>query len=429
MADRTRIYKSTDWSLSTYVPEPGSFVLNFSQLNGPDVLGTTGGTLGAIQAEIASISLTEGAEISEGLFHTISPAMMNAELIIENFTAADSNRFVIGTECALGLTNATNTSTFSYFGLNVKAENYTNFFQGFIESFSVQLDPGTNFATISISAISKISKDLNTLIGVEKNTISRKGELIKAANPNLLWDYDNDFWSFGVTEFEEKSLGDFLTDFVLCENALARDSCLINNTGGIGNDSGTYVLIPFFQQFLDITSENETQTPVIDFDETNLSMISMDWSGADSPTGVALSLYSNSEITYNFGEPNSPGAFVYSATPDVKNLEQMQYIGNSMLDFRKEFAPITISTETARTYQDLVFKLSEPIFFGLPGVPTLETSFYLKPKYLAEVLETISVTNTQLGYTDLPMIVTGRTIEITPDNWTTTYNLWKGFTN
>jgi hypothetical protein len=429
MADRTRIYKSTDWLISTYAPEEGSFVLNFSQLNGVDILGTTGGTLNAVEAKIASISLTEGAEISEGLFHTITPAMMNAEFVIENFTAADANKFVIGTQCALGLKNATSTSTFTYFGLDVKAENYTNFFEGFIESFSVQLDPGTNFATITMSAISKISKDLNTLIGVEKNTTSRKGELIKAANQDLLWDYDNDFWSFGVTEFEEKSLGDFLSDFVLCENALSRDSCLVYSSGGIAFDSGTFILVPIFQQFLNITSENETQTPIIEFDENNLSMIGMDWSGAGSPTGVALSLYSDSAITYNYGEPNSPGAFVFSATPDVKNLEQMQYVGNSMLDFRKEFAPITISTETARTYQDLIFKLSEPIYFALPGVPTLETSFHLKPKYLAEVLETVSVTNTQLGYNDLPMIVTGRTIEITPDNWTTTYNLWKGFTN
>jgi hypothetical protein len=428
MADLAKTYSSADWSIWTYVPEPDSFVLDFSQLDGPDTLGFSEGSLQRIDAEIASISLSEGAEITEGLFHTIAPARLSAELVIENFTATDANKFLVGSQVALYLTNSTPTAYGTLGGYTLYRSNLTNFFQGEIDSFSVQLEPGSNFATIMISGISNNSKSLNTLIGVEKNTTSPRAELITAANTSLFWSTDVDQYNFGVTEFEEKTLGDFLNDFVTTEVALVADQVVDSGTG-FYNVIGTAVTFyPYTEQVMKITGETEVGSPSVEFDDSNVSSIGLDWSGAGSPTGVALSLYSNSEITYNFGNSNSVGAFVYSGTADVKDLTQLQAVGNSMLNFNKAFSPVTIVTETARTYQSLIFKettrdIDTPISY-FAGV-----TMWLKPVELAEVLQTVSITNTELGYTDLPMIVTGRTIEITPDNWITTYNLWKGFTN
>jgi hypothetical protein len=48
---------------------------------------------------------------------------------------------------------------------------------------------------------------------------------------------------------------------------------------------------------------------------------------------------------------------------------------------------------------------------------------------LAQVGDTVAIDLPDQGFSNVPMLVTGRTMEITPDNWTTTYNLWKGFTN
>ena len=246
MADLSKTYNSSDWKLYVYVPEEGAFTLDFSQLDGPDVLGITGGSLQPIDAQIANITLTEGSQISEGLFSTISPATLNAELVIENFTASDANKFFVGAECSLFLTNPTPTYTYPVGGYTFFRDNLTMFFYGFIDSFMVNFEPGSNFASISISALSNASRDLNTLIGVEKNTTTPKNTLIANTGVGTWTGADLDNYNFGVTDFEEKSLGDFLADLVLCESALAADKMqdVYYAFGQYGGAVDTYKIIP-----------------------------------------------------------------------------------------------------------------------------------------------------------------------------------------
>jgi hypothetical protein len=429
MATATRIYKAEDWKIYVYVPESGAFTLDFSRLNGADVLGTTGGGLQPIEAQIANISLTEGSEITQGLFSTIEPARMNAELIIENFTASDANKFYVGSECSLFLVNPTPTTSYTVGAYTFSRTNETMFFYGFIESFNVDVMPGSNYATISISALSNSSRDLNTLIGVDQDVVTPKNTLIANTGIGNWSGTSLNNYNFGVSGFKEKSLAEFLGDLVLCESALAADK-MQNVFSGSGQFMGgtTYKLIPNQNNIIELTNSTIVGTPTVNFYDSDLSELNLDWSGSNAPTGVALTLESNPDITYNIGESNSPGAFIYSANPNVKNLVQLKAVANKMLNFNKAFSPVSITTETARTFQDITFDSQDLSFFFL--FPTIITeTFWLKPINLANVLDTITVTNTELGYVNLPMIVTGRTIEITPDNWTTTYNLWKGFTN
>lgn len=431
MASLSKVYSADDWEIQVYVPESGSFVLDFSKLDGTDVLGFTEGSLQAIDAQIANLTISEGSAITQGMFSTISPTTMQAQLIIENFVFTEANKFFIGTECAVYLTNAT-PSSLVYFGGGTYSglrTNKTLFFEGFIDSFNVDVVPGSNFANISLTGISKSSRDLNTLIGVEKDTTTPKWQLIANATPaTISWDGSQlDNYNFGVTDFEEKTFGDFAADLLMCESGLASDEIAVVYDAQATEESTNFFSInPNQNQQLSLTiDKSQVQTPTVDFDDDNIAGIALDWSGSGSPTGVAFTLYSDTAVTYNYGETNTPGAFVYTATPDVKNLTQLQAVADRMLNFRKLFAPIEITNETARTYQNLEFK-EQTVYITSPEA--VGFSFWLQPSNLARVTDTITVTNTELGLY-ATVIVTGRTINVTPDNWTTTYQLWKGFTS
>jgi hypothetical protein len=434
LSNQTKTYKAEDWLIYTYRPEPGSFILDFSRLNGSDVLGSLEGFMFPIDAQISNIKLTEGSQISQGMICNIEPARLDAELIIEDFVQDDANKFLVGSEIQLVLINATPTDAIVRDNGTYFRTSKTLFFEGFIESFNVSVTPGVNFATISISAESKTSKDLNTLIGVEKNTTTPKDELIRAAGVGQ-WDgYTFDNYNFGVTDYEEKSLGDFLGDLLLCELGLAGDHVVNDGAGTTvdafpGASEGAYIVSPNQRQFLNLTSStNSSGIDAIDLTAEDISGMTLDWSGAGSPTGAAFTLYSDSEVTYNFGNSNSPGAFVYSANPDVRDIEQLQKMAKKLLGFNKRFAPVQITMETARTYQELEFQeiyRSCPVFDEAGTIPFY---FYPYPVKLLKLLDHVDISNYPAGVLDVRMIVVGRTIEITPDNWITTYDLWKGYT-
>lgn len=432
MPEGTKIYKASDWSIWTYVPEPYSFILDFDLLN-YEWLGSSGGSLQPVEAGISNIILQEGSTINQGLFSEITPATLTAELIIENFTVLDGDKFLVGSEIALYLENATPEEP--YIPIIISPTTYvyrdtkTLFFEGHIDSFNVELEPGSDFATIAISAVSKSSNDLNTLIGVEKDTVTPKNTLI--ANTRVgQWSAPTfDDYNFGVTEFEEKSLGDFLGDLLLCQAGLTGDTINddfpldVNQTG-----SHIYEVKPVRKQWMflkDSTMSIEEPDVKVYYEDADISSVTLDWSGAGSPTGVALQNYSDSTETYNFGNANTPGAFVFSGTVDVKDLAQMTVIGKKLLNFNKKFTPVQIVTETVRTFQEVEFKY-QPI--NMTEI-TYDVPFYFVPNKLAKLLDIVSISNERLGISDQRMFVTGRTIEITPDNWMTTYNLWKGFTN
>jgi hypothetical protein len=77
MAVRTQTYETTDWQIWTYVPVAGSFVLDFSKLNGSDTLGATEGSIQVQDVEITSLTINEGSPVSQGIFTEITPASMS----------------------------------------------------------------------------------------------------------------------------------------------------------------------------------------------------------------------------------------------------------------------------------------------------------------------------------------------------------------
>jgi hypothetical protein len=398
MADRTRIYKSTDWSIWTYVPEPGSFILDFSDLDGTDVLGTTGGGLEQLDAQIGNISLVEGGQVTNGTFLDLTPNQLSAEIIIRDFTAADANKYLVGTSIALTLKNEASIDN-PIFGFN------TPYFLGRIRSFSVNVLPGEDFATVSINATSKLEDDLNVLMGVEKSTVFSKNGVLFPYLENLgINSRATTTYRFANNEFEEKTVGEWLGE-------------MITTSGDIPIDGLEPDIDGLWIEMLQSRIPYSYYAAERFFDETEISQAILDWDGAGSPTGVSLTLYSDSEIQYFYGatSQNSNGVFNYSYTADVQDLTELIEVGQSILNRSpKIFGPVEITHETAREYQEITF-VSNPVDY-----------YYYWPNNCGKVGETLSIDLPSQGFTNFKTKITGRTIEITPDNWITTYNLWKG---
>jgi hypothetical protein len=400
MATTSRTYNASDWSIWTYVPEPGAFLLDFSQLNGPDVLGTTGGSMQIVDADIASVSLTSGSEVDQGIFLSITPMIMQASLSIKNFTATDANKFYVGTDVWLTLDNESGYSD-PNFGLT------TPFFIGRIRDFAIDVRPGEDFATINLSCSSDLEDDLNTLIAVTTDTIlSKTLQVVNYAaeagirlSPINFQSSAYSVYNFATSRREVKSYGDWLQDIYTCDMTMGFDSV----TPEFGWRWGANAAL------------STVGTPVKTFGDEDISDVVFGWSGAGSPTGVTLTNYFDNALVYQFGGSSNSQNFTYSATIDVKDITQMAAVGQKMLSMNKAFRPVEVATETARTYQEITFDDRYGVFFY--------------PANLAQVGDTVAIDLPDQGFSNVPMLVTGRTMEITPDNWTTTYNLWKGFTN
>lgn len=398
MAERTRIYKATDWQIWTYVPEPGSFVLDFSKLDGPDVLGTTGGSLQILDAEIASLSIVDGAEVSQGFLSELNPTQMQASLSIKNFTATDANAFFLGTDVAVTYKNESDINDAVY-GYN------TPVFIGRLRSFQVEVMPGADFSNISLSASSKTEDDVNILMGIQRNSTSGKENLITAAAADLgvLIVSPGSLYNFKNNQYEVKTIGEWFTDLQLCNMNVVCDFLNRNPATGVWN------------KFI-FGVPAEIETPQVVFDESSISDVIFDWSGAGAPTGVSLTNYFQPELVYTYGISNqqSNGIVNYFATVDLKDITEMTEVGQKMVSMNKAFRPVTVTTLTAYSNQEITFS---------------DVDSHLYPSNLASIPKTVSIDLPSQGFDEVPMIVTGRTLEITPDTWTTTYNLWKGFTN
>lgn len=431
MATASRIYETSDWQVWTYAPEPGAFILNKSKLD-VGVLGSTGGSMTPNTAEITSISLTEGGEPSSGIFTDPQAASLSVGLLVKDFTVTESEKYFAGSPIWVTLKNE-ETVPEKRFGLN------TPIFIGKITSFDANVMPGMDFTEINIQATSNTSDMLNMLLTVEKGIVEDKYFYINEAaysqyppdwqDPGqnyATWFVDlrffeaNRLYNFANTDTETKSVGEWLTDYNNCEQYVCVDS-----------------VKPFYLSFNDGVSTfiDYVSAPQLSFNEPYLSLVTttytsddiysctLGWSGADSPTGVNLSLASDSEISYVYGttqENLSSSAFLYSQTLDVKNLAELQAIGSKTLSMAASYTTTSISVEIARTGQEIEFRSFDNSIFD---------DRFLQPKMLAYAGDQIKITLSDLGITNQIMIVTGRQIEVTPDTFSVTYNLWKGFTN
>jgi hypothetical protein len=334
---------------------------------------------------------------------------------VKDFTTDVMNDFYVGTEIFLSVDSPT-----------PFANPYAYMFTGVIDSANVSVIPGEDYSTITIQARSYSSLQLNTDVGLTKNESTVKSTLIStaAAIVGNFVDLDTSAYNFKGTARESKSLGDWLTDLALCDFMQMRDTYFPVYVYQNGFLPSTWSVA--WQRNMRFRITKNTSTSVGTLTDAEISDMQLDWSGAGSPTGVTLTNYTDPEIIYQYGSTTADagGSFSYVATVDVKDLTQMTAIGQQLLAMNKAFTPIQITTTTATNNQSLVWK-DITLDASSGGLVT----FYYSPDKLYDIGETITIDLPEFGVDEVDMIITGREINVDPDNWTTTYTLWKGFTN
>lgn len=403
---RTTTYDSDGWKIWTYNPVSGYFILDFTKLDDATApLSATEGTITQLSAEIASIVINEGTTTNGSIFSAPTPSTADVELELLDFVKTDANKFLAGTEIWITYTNGElYDNNYANLGRN------TPIFMGKITSFAVNVEPGTNIAIVSISADSNTAEDFNTLIpintssGTDKNVAIQEAAATYGIYSNLVL-YATTFYPRGNVV---KSYGEWIAEMCATELLVPTDNTDVYSiTGAIGSRSIVYK--PGVRTF------SRTSTSVT-FDETQIIGATVDWSNGVAPTTVTLTNEGDSSIVYQKGS-STAGGYTYSADVDLVDISWMTQKGDSMVNYKKNFVPTQIRTITARTNQSIEWADSG-----------LTYAVYVKPKYLAKVGQRIAVTLTDQGFTAETMAVTGRRIEITPDTWITTYDLWKGFT-
>ena len=166
MATTTRTYKTSDWKIWTYVPVAGKFRLDFSTLDGSDVLSSTIGSMGQITDPITSIEISDGGQLSNGslLPATPSTAVISFELL--NFTKNSVKEYYNGKRIII---TQPSTQTNIDYGTNAVM------FEGIITDCQVNLDTQSNIAIVTISCDSLWTALLNQQQAITKNTTDLKG--------------------------------------------------------------------------------------------------------------------------------------------------------------------------------------------------------------------------------------------------------------
>ena len=417
MPTRTQTYSVDDWQLWTYVPVAGRFVLDFSKLNGADTLGSVDGSMQIQDAQIASVSVYEGSGINQGIFTEPQPASMNCSIIVQNFTSTVSKNYYLGAPIWLTLKNA-ETYNDSVFLKN------TPIFMGRIRSFNVQLQPGSNIATITLEATSETQDDLNVLLTILKDNIVYKTVAISDAAtandiPNLFKSSNLHFGGTALGAYETKTYGEYVRDMVLGDLYVCRDD--VTPTEVIwGATSRTYK----YNTGIKTTDNKIDALPLYTFDKDNISNLVLDWDGLSAPTGVSLTSYFDPSVIYQYGisAASSSGANNFSATLDVKDIGELTSVGQLMVFYNKTFAPISFTTTVAQNYQNVTCREDTIVDTGLTN-----RSAWLYPEKLLRIGDVAQVNMPTYGFTNYQALVVGRTIEISNEYVQTTYNLWKGF--
>jgi hypothetical protein len=421
MANITKTYSRTDWEIWTYVPVAGSFVLDFSKLNGSDVLGSTDGSMQISTDKIASIQVQEGGPVNNGIFTEAIPARLLVTLNVFGFTSALASKYLVGTAIWLTYKNA---ETYGDPVMGTK----TPMFIGKIRSFNVDVQPGEDMATISIEATSNTEDDLNTLVTMYRNDSVLKDSLL--ASSAAAYGIPTNFYSetgpglylhyppaIGVNE--TKSYGEWVAEFVTSYVNIVRDDV----TPALNNWTST-TRSWYFNQGIKTTASFAGQTARSNIDSTKIIAMQMDWDGAGAPTGVNLTNYYTPALTYQIGNSqgsSTGGASIYTQTVDVKDSTEMVAVANRMLSSTRTFAPVMIAVKIAINNQSITFLEDTLLDYG--GTPR---SVWIYPQNLLRIGETFSITISKYSISSYSALVVGRTINVTPDDYTVQYNLWKG---
>jgi len=225
MATKSRTYLPTDWQLWTYTPVAGKFRLDFSVLDGADVLGGVSdtGTIQVLDIAINSISLEDGQRPDQSIFSSFQPGTMALSAQLLEWDNNLVQELYNGKQVFLTLKNeATNSEP--TFGKN------TIFFIGNIENLEIDVDPINQVTNLVISANDISSSVMNLPLSFTKTNIGKNTDIQGAFSLAQARGFINSYLSLGIysglaSSYETtgtivSAFSDIMDDFISSEVAI-----------------------------------------------------------------------------------------------------------------------------------------------------------------------------------------------------------------
>lgn len=411
MATKSRTYLPTDWQVWVYTPVAGKFRLDFSALDGADVLGspTDTGSIQPLSLRINSIQVDDGQRPEQGVFSNFAPATMELSAQLLSWEANTVKELYNGKQIFLTLKNEA-TNSHPTFGKN------TVFFIGQIENLEIQVDPINSVTNLTISASDVLSSIFNQPMTMLKDNATSKGiQLVTAVNNMIANGFVNDYGrlefdgglnsSYELNVTQTKGLGEWVNDFIVTEVALAIPYVLQQYSGG------SWILRKALNmKTIAALVKNGELIP-----ESIISNILIAQDGSNAPNAFSIS---NSTSTYAYGVTTanaSSNPTVYVATLDATTAN-LKTIADKITAFSQAIQPTQVTVRTAQSFQTITFDNTRP----LTG-----SNDYTFPKYFWINGQEVKTMPTYTSGTYYHMVVgTSHTIDV--DGWTTTYQLWKG---
>jgi hypothetical protein len=409
MATKSRTYLPTDWQLWVYTPVAGKFRLDFSALNGADVLGgaTDLGSFQVFPLRIGSIQLDDGQRPDQSVFSQFAPGTMALSAQLLAWSDTTVKELYNGKKVYLTLKNEA-TNSHPTFGKN------TVFFSGFIDSLNIDVDPINKITNLTVTAVDILGGALNVPVSIARTTTIEKYGTLTTALDSLrgtyfdtectfsLFDSTGAFYETNATAVN--TMGTWLADYVA-------SGVILITTKDQNRLSGTTVAYQRTISGLTIAANSKTG---VEIPESITSGIVISQDGANVPTAFDLS---NSAANYNFGTTSASilsNPTIYSTTLDMPT-SQLPNVANKILQYTNAIQPTQVTVRTAQSFQPIVFT----------NVMTIGDPEYFYPQYLWFNGQEVKTMPTYTGGTYYHMVV-GTSHTITPDDWQTTYQLWKG---
>lgn len=407
MAYLTRTYLPSDWKIWTYKPVAGKFRLDFSELNGSDVLGgaTDVGSIQQLGLTINSIELENGQRPDQSVFFSFIPGTMALSAQLLEWDSTLVQELYNGKQIFLTLKNEA-VNSHAIFGKN------TVFFIGHIDSLNIDVDPINQVTNLTITAVDVAGAAVNQAIsvtkGVSKGYAIQQG-LLDAQSGGYISPYLS-FALFAIlgtswqtTGSYNTTLGELMAEYISAEVAVQTNSTFQSLSGGvdvtlqiagstIAGNPGTGRTIP----------------------ESVITNLVIGQEGANVPTAFDLS---NDVANYNIGTTSAntlTNPTVYSNTMDVPTAS-LSIIANKIREYTSNIQPTEVTVKTGATFSRMRFD----------DLVEFSGGDFFYPYYIFHNGQEVKVTSTYTGETTNHTIV-GVRHTIDPDNWESTYQLWKG---
>jgi hypothetical protein len=410
MATTSRTYLASDWQVWTYEPVAGKFRLDFSALNGSDVLGAVGdvGGMAVLDMDISYIGLQDGERPNQSVFGIISPGTATITASVTGWDKALVQELYPGKSLAITLKNQ------ATIDIDVYKRNSV-YFLGVIAGSTFTVDPINLVTTFNIEGLDVLGMALNQSMEVSRSTTATKSSSLNTAltaNSNLFDSHleiitNGDLTvNYETTTTEIRSLGAWLEDWIQTLLGIPATYYAYQ----LGNLKRVVSLNPLEVQ---PTSGATITGDVV----TNLTM---ETDGADVPTSFNLS---NSTLSYSFGTSEANILSLptqYTATLDVNGAGQLSQISDRIRTYIPRLSPTEITVTTATTYQPIIFDNAQ---VGNGGQYYYPTNFWRNGTDVNVYLSFLATGGVTPNYYTK---IVGQSHEITPDLWQTTYQLLKG---